>query len=157
LEKAERAGDQLLVAVAIARIGHAETWAAELTPGLLERGVEIEEHLGLELDYLESPRASLARLLLRRGELDRAGTLLRELEANAAARGDEVTRRETLWRLAFVEWHAGRLQQALDLVTAALEATEQTQDPHNLAFLSRRALIEVDLGLVDEARSSGEE
>ena len=34
LEKAERAGDPALLAVAIARVGHAEMWAAEITPGL---------------------------------------------------------------------------------------------------------------------------
>jgi DNA-binding CsgD family transcriptional regulator len=158
LEKAERTGDPKLLAAAIARVGHAETWAAEVSPGLLERGVEIEERLGLELEYMESPRVSHARLLVRLGELDRASTILQELEAKAAARGDEGTRREILWRLPIVEWLAGRWQHALDLAAAGLEATEQTQDPHNLAFVGRiRALVEVDLGLVDEARASAEE
>jgi DNA-binding CsgD family transcriptional regulator len=158
LEKAERTGDQKLVAAAIARVGHAETWAADLTPGLLERGVEIEERLGLELDCHESPRASLGRLLIRRGELDRGRVILRDLEARAAAPGDEVTRREILWRLAIVEWLAGRWQEALVLAAAGLELTEQTQDPHNRAFVGRiRAMIEADLGLVDDARASAEE
>jgi hypothetical protein len=80
LEKAERTGDPRLLAAAIARLGQAETWAAEVTPGLLERGAEIEERLGLELEYMESPRVGLARLLFRRGELDRATTILHELE-----------------------------------------------------------------------------
>ncbi len=82
LEKAERTGDPKLVAAAIARVGHAETWLGDVTPGLLERGVEIEERLGLELEYMESPRVSLARLLIRRGDLDRAG-------AAAPTGGDE--------------------------------------------------------------------
>jgi DNA-binding CsgD family transcriptional regulator len=158
LEKAERNGDPKLVAVAIARLGHAETWAAELTPGLLERGVEIEERLGLELEYMESPRVSFARLLIRQGELDRARAILQELEARAAARGDEGTRRDILWRLAIVEWIAGRWQQALDFAAAGLEVTEQTQDVHDLAFVGRvRAMVETDLGLADEARASAEE
>ena len=158
LEKAERTGDPKLVAEAIARVGHAETWLGEVTPGLLERGVEIEERLGLELEYMGSPRVSLARLLIRRGDLDRAGALLRQVETRAVARGDEGTRREILWRLPLVEWLAGRWPQALDIAAAALEATEQTQDPHNRAFVGRvRALVETDLGLADEARASGEE
>ncbi len=44
---------------------------------------------GLVLEYLESPRVYLARLLMRLGELDRARAILEELEAQAAARGDE--------------------------------------------------------------------
>ena len=71
-------------------VGHAETWAAEVTPGLLERGVEIEERLGLSLEYYESPRVALGRLLVRSGEIERARAILEELEAEAAARGDEA-------------------------------------------------------------------
>jgi ATP/maltotriose-dependent transcriptional regulator MalT len=158
LEKAERTGDPMLLTAAIARLGHAETWGGEVTPGLLERGVEIEQRLRLQLGYMESPRVSLARLLIRRGELDRARALLSEVEVEAAARGDEGTRREIIWRMAIVEWLAGRYQDALDIVAAALEATEQTRDPHNLAFVGRiRAMVEVDLGLAERARASAEE
>ncbi len=84
--------------------------------------------------------------------------MLQDVEAKATARGDEITRGDVLWRLAFVQWLAGRWQQALDLVSAALEVTEQTQAPHWPAFVGRiKALIEVDLGLVDDARASAEE
>ena len=55
LERAERAGDPTLLAVAIAHAGRAEMWTAEITPGLLERGAEIEERLGLELRVLQQP------------------------------------------------------------------------------------------------------
>ena len=54
--------------------------------------MEIEERLGLVLEYRASPRVCLARLLMRQGEIDRAARSLEELEANAAARGDEGTR-----------------------------------------------------------------
>ena len=54
LEAAERVGDPILIAVAIGRVGQAEMWAGEVTPGLLERGAEIEERLGL---WLESCKA----------------------------------------------------------------------------------------------------
>ena len=83
LETAERAGDPTLVAVTIARVGQAETYAADLTPGLLERGVEIEDRLGLALEYYESPRVALARLQLRRGQIERAHSNLEELIAGA--------------------------------------------------------------------------
>src|SRR5262249_3680211 len=55
LEKAERVGDPALVAVAIGHVATAEGRAGEFTPGLLERGVEIEQRLRLALEYSESP------------------------------------------------------------------------------------------------------
>ena len=53
---------------AIAYAGQAETYHGEITPGLLERGVEIEEQLGLELEWNLSPRYVLGRRLMRTGE-----------------------------------------------------------------------------------------
>jgi ATP/maltotriose-dependent transcriptional regulator MalT len=157
LEKAERVDDPLLLAAVIARRTQAEMWAAEITPGLLERGVEIEEKLGLELDYSESPRLYLARLLMRRGELDRARTLLEELEAIAVARGNEDTRRETIWYLCVLEWLAGHWQRALDRATTAHELGEQIHGAHS-GFTGRwKALVETDLGLVEQARASAEQ
>ena len=156
LEKAERAGDPVLLAAVIARVAQAEGWAAEVTPGLLERGVEIERRLGFALEFAESPRISLARLLMRRGEVDRASALLEELEASAAERGDEITRMFILWYLTMLEWLVGRWQQALDHAAAARELSEQVQ--HLTGFTGRaKALIETDLGLVEQARASAEE
>ena len=36
-------------------VGHAESWGAEITPGLLERGAALEDSFGLELEFNESP------------------------------------------------------------------------------------------------------
>ncbi len=158
LEKAERTGDPTLLAVAIGHAGHAETWAAEITPGLLERGAEIEERLGLELDFRESPRLLLARLLLRLGEIERPRTILQEWEAKAATRGDEVTRVVVIWYLASLEWLAGNWQRALDHAVAAHELAELTQFSSALVWVGRvKALVETDLGLVEQARASADE
>jgi hypothetical protein len=72
LENAERVGDPGLVASVIARVGQLEMWAGDITPGLLERGAELEERHGLVFDYLASPRFWLARLRMRQGDLDEA-------------------------------------------------------------------------------------
>ena len=158
LDKAEQAGDSTLLAVTIARAAHLEMYAAEVTPGLIERGVEIEERLDLPLEYVESPRAFLARLLMRRGDLDRARAILDELEAQAAARGDEETRILILWQLGSVEWLAGRWARALEHASSAHELGEQTQFFHRLGWAGRiKAVLEADLGLVEEARTSAEE
>ena len=158
LEMAERAGDPHLLTVAIARLGQVETWSGEVTPGLLERGAEIERRLGLVLGYRESPSVPLGRLLMRLGELDRARVIFEDIESAAGARGDEATHVVVLWTLSMLEWLAGRLQRALDHAAAAYELGEQTQDLHTRAWVGRvKAVVEADLGLAAEARASAAE
>jgi DNA-binding CsgD family transcriptional regulator len=158
LEKAELVGDPPLLAASIARLGTAEMYAAEVTPGVLERGLDIEDGLAVELEYIHSPRYAYARLLMRRGELDRARELLEPMEQAAAARGDESTRVMVLWPLSMLEWLAGRWELALLHADAAYELGEQTQHPHGRGWVGRaKALIETDLGRVEQARASAEE
>src|SRR5262249_15802573 len=84
LEKAERVADPALLAFVIARLVTVEGYAAEITPGLIERGVELEEGLARPMDYYyESPKYAFARLQMRLGELDLARQLLEEQEAAA--------------------------------------------------------------------------
>ncbi len=158
LEKAERVGDPVLLAQAIAYAGQAENYQAEITPGLLERGLELEKRLGLQLEWNLSPRYALARRLIRLGETDRTRAILEEMETQALERGDESSRAMILWPLSMLEWLAGRWQRALEHSAAAYELTEQTQHPHARFSVGRvKALIEADLGLVEEARNSADE
>ncbi len=158
LGQAERVGDPALIAAVIGRVAQTESWAADVTPGLLERGVEIEDRLGLVLDYRASPRVYLPRLLMRQGEIERPRALLEELERNAAARGDEGTRAIALWYLSTLEWFAGRWQQALGHADAAQELAAQIMLVNASGWIGRvRALVETDLGLVEQARVSVEE
>ena len=139
-------------------MGTAETYAGEITPGLFERGAEIEARLALGLEYFESPRYNLSRLLIRLGEIERPRTLLDDLEKVGADRGDEGTRMMALWTLCMVEWLAGRLPRALNFAAAAYELTEQTQNAHGRIWAGRyKPLVEADLGLVEQARASAEE
>jgi DNA-binding CsgD family transcriptional regulator len=155
LARAEAAGDPALVAQVTAYVGQAESYCVEITPGLLERGIEIEEQLGLELEWNLSPRYVLGRRLARTGDTDRARAVLEQFAAQAHERGDEVSRVLTLWPLAVVEWLAGRWQQARAHANAAYELTVQTQHPHAQNWVARgKALIEADLGLVDDARAT---
>jgi DNA-binding CsgD family transcriptional regulator len=158
LERAERAGDPTLLAVAIGELGNAEIQAAEITPGLLRRGAEIEERLDVSLEYHNSPRVSLARLLLREGDLDESRTIFEEIAAKAGARGDEGTYGQVVWELSFVEWLAGRWSPALEHATAAYELAAQTQGPVYRAIAGRnKALVEADLGLSESARTTADE
>jgi DNA-binding CsgD family transcriptional regulator len=158
LERAERVGDPALTAAAIGRLGIAEAWAGDSTPGLLERGAEIEERLGLALTYYDSPRYPLSRQLARMGETARARALLEDLEAEASARGDDASRAQMVWWLCTVEWLEGHLQLALDQAAVAHELAEQTQYAHARLWVGRaKALVEADLGLVDDARASAKD
>jgi DNA-binding CsgD family transcriptional regulator len=156
LARAERSGDPQMLAAAIARLGVVESYACEITPGLLERGVEIEGGLEFELYYGQSPRYSLARLWMRMGELEPARETLEQLEARAAARGDEYSRVMILWPLSMLEWLAGRWRRSLEYSQAAYELGPQ--HIHGHAWIGRmKALIEADLGLLDDARASAQE
>ena len=156
LAKAERIGDPALIAAAIGGLATAEGRAGDVTPGLVERGVEIEQRLALRLQYNESPSVSLSRRLAGLGDLDRARALLEEIETKAAARGDERLRAQARGARARIEWFAGNWQLALDL---ADEANELRVSPkrHEIGLIVRlRALVEADLGLDEQARASAE-
>ena len=157
LEKAERVGEPGVITDAISRVGQVEMWAGEVTPGLLERGAELSLREGIPLDYLTNPRFWLARLRVRQGELEEARAMLAALEDESAARGDEQTRIHLLWYRTMIEWFVGNLREALELATEAYEVGEQTRFPNNDGWNGRvKALIETDLGLVDQARASAE-
>jgi DNA-binding CsgD family transcriptional regulator len=158
VEKAERTGDPFLLAITLARASLAEGYAGEITPGLVERAVEIEEREGFELESEESPRYAFARLLMRLGDLDRARDLFDELEKGVMERGDETSRVMILWYETELEWLAGRWERALELAAAAYDLTEQTQYARGRASIGReKALVETDLGLIDHARATAKE
>ena len=58
LTRAERTGEPALVVAAIARLGIAEAWTGESTPGLLERGVEIGKDGQASSRCTTTPRAT---------------------------------------------------------------------------------------------------
>jgi DNA-binding CsgD family transcriptional regulator len=156
LARAERSGDPQMLAAAISRLGVVESYACDITSGLLERGVEIEQGLAFELYYGQSPSHSLARLLMRMGEIEQARDMFEEHEAKAAARGDEYSRVMILWQLSMLEWLAGRWRGSLEYSHAAYESGPQ--HTHARVWIGRmKALIEADLGLLDEARASAQE
>jgi len=154
-ELAERAGDQAALAMAIAQQGAIETWANEITPGLLEHGVEIEARLPRTLDPHHSPRFVLARRLWRQGRLDDARAILEELMARADDGGEEETQPLVAHELSMVEWFAGRWDRALELAELACAAVEQTKGRgYRVWALFEKSMLETDLGLVEAARAT---
>ncbi len=158
LEKAERAGDLELLARAIARAATMETFACSITPGLIERGVEIERRLGRSLEFHESPTTAYVRRLICLSELDGARALLHDAEARAAANGDEGARAYLLFNLTWLELFAGRWERALSHAETVADLAEQLGDEQlRSMILTARATVDAHLGRVDEARAAAEE
>src|SRR5262249_41484955 len=142
----------------IARLGQIEMWAGEVTPGLLERGAELALRAGLPLDYWTNPRFWLARLRMRQGRLGEARAMFTALESETVARGDEQTRAHILWYQSMREWLGGSLELALDRANEGCALGEQMRFANNGGWKGRvKALIETDLGFVEQARTSAEE
>src|SRR5205823_12128765 len=158
LDQAKLADDEELLARAIARVAMAETWTLEVTPGLLEHGLEIEQRLPRSLEFHESPHITLARRLMCLADFDRARPLLEEADTRATATGDEGTHAHVLFHRFQVEWFSGRWDQADRLASAALELAEQLRDEQYRGIaLYARALLDAHLGRVEAARSAATE
>jgi len=158
LERAERIGDQRLLATALARVGLIETWALEISPGLLERGVAIEERLEQPLLFHDSPTFVLAdRSIMVGNELNRTRAVLESAELDTAARGDEHSRALTLMLLLRLELYAGRWERAFDYAAAAGELAEQLGELHFTGMIcAYRAQLELGSGLIEQARATAE-
>ena len=158
LEHAEQLDDPELLARAIARVAMAETWTLDVTPGLLERGVAVEERLERPLEFHESPSVTLARRLMCLAEFDAAHPILEAAEGKAMARGDEGTRGHVLFHLFQVDWFTGRWEAAGRHASAALELADQLRDEQFRGIaLYAQALLGAHLGQVAPARAAAQE
>ena len=157
LQRAERVDDPRLVATALSRVGLIETMALEITSGLLDRGVAIEERLERPLLFHDSPRLMSAVQLLLQDELDRAAEMFEALERDAVARGDEHARAFAVLQMIHREWYAGRWRSALEHAAVALELAEQTGEVQYAAMAcSYTASVQADAGLVEQARATAQ-
>jgi len=157
LEKAERAGDARSRMRAIARLGYAETFTLEVTPGLLELGRTLEDALaeGHAFMFHDSPTAMLGVRLMFRDELDRSRTILEHKQAELTSDG---VRLPALSHLIMLEWLSGRWQTALAWAETALELAEQVRDEEtNGRVRYAAALVEAHLGRVERARGHAEQ
>jgi DNA-binding CsgD family transcriptional regulator len=157
LERAERVGDPPLLATAISRVGLIEMWALEITPGLLERGVAVENTLERPLLFHDSPRLMLSIQLTLQDELDRARDLFRTLERDALARGDEHARAWAVLQMIYSDWHAGQWRSALEHAAVALELAEQTGEvQYGGMACAFTAWVQADAGLLEQARATAQ-
>ena len=130
-----RSETRVSIAVSIARVRLGESYAGQPTPGLLERGVELEVRHHLASEYFESPRYAQARVLMRLGQLDEARRALMDLEAETSARGDEGSRGITLWAQSMLEWLSGDWPRARQLSDAAYDLSKEIEHAHGLNWV----------------------
>jgi DNA-binding CsgD family transcriptional regulator len=158
LDYAKVVGEDELLARAIARVAMAETWTLQVTPGLLEQGLQIEQRLSRPLEFHESPRVTLARRLMCLADFEGARRPLAEAGDRAKATGDEGTHAHVLFHRFQVEWFSGNWDQADRLASAALELAEQLRDEQYRGIaLYARALLDAHLGRIEAARSAATE
>jgi DNA-binding CsgD family transcriptional regulator len=158
LERAEQVGDRVLLASVIANVAVLEQWALDITPGLLERGVAIEEELEQSLPMPDSPTLWLGRHLQLWDEPDRAREVYEEFAAKALAHGDELAYAHAQLSLAVVDWYAGRWPEALE--RAAWGPVLPDLSPWGLArgwALYVQARVLAYQGDVERARAAAEE
>ena len=158
LARAEQVGDELLLAATLARVGNVETWALEITPGVLERGVEIERRLDAPLTFHESPASMMAIRAAEHDDLDLSRALISQVESSAERAGDEQTRAFCRLLRINVERHAGRLDLALEHAAATRDLGEQLGDPQlQVVSAGFVAATLADLGRVEEAETVARE
>jgi len=151
VELAERSDNDELLALLIARAAHNENLLGRYTPGLLERGLRIEQEHEILLEYGPTFVSGLRAMYADR--LDEARVLLEKVKEAAVDAGDEATYANVHLHLAELECRAGDLDEAERLASEGLERVEQVGLEHSQgALLYVRALIASMRGEPETAR-----
>lgn len=148
---AEECGDEALLIQSLGIVGHFETYTGEITPGLLERGVTLEESAASTSAHY-SPAQIYALRLMYADRLDEARERLEPALARAREAGDEFECRNILNHLTQLEIRAGNWARA-ERHARELEELVQRLGFHRSIGSFARALVEAHLGRVDEALS----
>jgi DNA-binding CsgD family transcriptional regulator len=156
LAAAEQLGQEHL-APWLAEVCLMETWASQITPGLIERGLYLQERDPTPLVFADSPRFVQGLRHMYVDRLDEARSLLEAELADAERRGDDPTCAWVLNALTELECRAGNLRAAAERAADALLRQEQRGEEYlgGFAFYPK-ALWAAHAGLVDEARSAAE-
>ncbi len=152
---AERAGEPAVLIESLGTLCHYQTYTGTITPGLLERAVELERGAARPSNNY-SPREILGLRLMYADRLDEARELLEASLAAAADLGDELDRNSLLIHLTQLECRAGRLARAFERAHEAHAVSEQAGQWAPSAPLFAVALAAAHVGDVTEARQAGE-
>jgi DNA-binding CsgD family transcriptional regulator/tetratricopeptide (TPR) repeat protein len=156
LRGAEADGDRYAVVSAIARVATIELFAGQRTPGLLERGIALEDP-SLGCRTWDSPWFVETYRLMIDDDLNVARERFLAFLERGAAMGDEDIRCACVLHLTELECRAGDLRRAALYAQQSLECGEQSgleyQGGSNLFPV---ALVDAYAGNVDECRRNAE-
>ena len=153
----EESGDRVLLAVFLAELSFAELCANGVTPGLLERALELEAEVGLLATHARATLVEGLRLTYA-DEHGPARAALQRVHAASVSRGDGLAQSEALLFLAELECRAGEWSRADEYAEEMLQSGEQ----QGLEFqggsaLWIRGLVDAYLGRLDQARARATE
>lgn len=153
LALAERAGDDALLATALAFVADRADLAGHPADSLLERAIELEDPEA-SMSYFFGARERLAWMLLRRGDLHPARELFEAALRDALRLGVVPDRCRVSVGLFELAWRSGEWERAERYLDDAWNlAVEDVGDPWAVAeFPVRRARLPALRGEVDAAR-----
>jgi DNA-binding CsgD family transcriptional regulator len=151
VEAAERAGDASMLASSLAYVGLFETFLGEITPGLLERAVELEERAGYLPEY-ESPSMVMGYRLIHQDQFEDARAWLEMADARALVQDDFTSRLTIALHLAELEIGVGRWERAAEHAAEGYALADELDSDHaRCALLYVTAKAEALLGRLDSA------
>lgn len=152
---AEACADETLLIQSLGVVGHFETYTGEITPGLLEQAVALEESAASSSAHY-SPAQIYALRLMYADRLDEARDQLALALDRARETGDEFECRNILNHLTQLEVRAGRWDRA-DQHARELEELVYRLDFNRVVASYARLLVNAHLGRVDESRAAADE
>jgi DNA-binding CsgD family transcriptional regulator len=154
VELAERAGEDEHLVLALSLAAELEIWTGEITPGLLDRALELERGSG-SLPPNDSPRATLGRWLMYRDRFEKARAMLDAQLEQAVVSGDDHSRGGLLMHLTELECRAGDWRRADELAAECFELYgRRGLELQGGVALYARALVDAHLGRVEECRAA---
>jgi DNA-binding CsgD family transcriptional regulator len=150
----EDTGDPVLLVRFLAELSLVELAAEGVTPGVLERALELEKLVGPVSTDSVTPTFVEGLRLMYADEHGRAREALRRVYALGEARGDFPAQTEALFYLALLECRAGDWSRAEEYADELIAAEEQRGlDSQGVSALWIGGLIDAYLGRLDQARS----
>ena len=153
----EESGDLVLLTLFLAQLSLSELCAEGLTPGVLERALELEEVSGL-LPTVVTPTLVEGLRLMYADEHEKAREALWRAHAAGVARGNLPAQANALVFLTLLECRAGEWSGADEHAEELLQIGEQRGiEFESVSALWIRGLIDAYLGRLDEARARAAE
>ena len=153
---AERAGDDELLTAALGPAIDLEFWSGDVTPGLLDRALELEMRVS-GLPSYDSPSAAAGRWLMCLDRYDEARGLLERELGRATATGDEPGKGGLLLHLTELECRSGNWRRADELAAECHELYERRGLEFQGALpMYARALVDAHLGRTEQCRAAAQ-